>query len=371
MKKRRSFLLLIVVLLGASFVYPSWGGQVITPETRTWAKKALEAEKGLGVAPSPNTVGVLYFRNNTGQSKLDPLQKGFALLLITDLSKVEGFQVVERIKLQALVDELKLGVSGLVKADTAPRVGKLLGAQWLVGGTMDGQETGLEISSTPLDVPAQTVLGQPKSLGPLAEIFQMEKNLLFDIIGLLKVQITPAKEEELKKLCTNNLNAFFALSRGIDASDRGDYNKAAQFYKEALDLDPKICVAGDALNELTMLGKISKRQRSRDLLRSLRDQTSLTDQLTPEEPLKRTLTPKDIAPLGVTPPGPSSICGDGICNGNETFRSCPQDCHCGNGICESQRGETALNCPQDCHCGNKICEPNLGEDYYNCPQDCL
>jgi curli biogenesis system outer membrane secretion channel CsgG len=61
-------------------------------------------------------------------------------MLITDLSEVKGLQIVERIKLQALVEEMGLGASGLVEANTAPRVGKLLGAQWLIGGDiLDGK----------------------------------------------------------------------------------------------------------------------------------------------------------------------------------------------------------------------------------------
>ena len=55
-------------------------------------------------------------------------------MLITDLSKIKGIKVLERVKMQALVEELGLGISGLVEAKTFPRVGRLLGAQHLVGG---------------------------------------------------------------------------------------------------------------------------------------------------------------------------------------------------------------------------------------------
>ncbi len=43
------------------------------------------------------------------------------------------------------------------------------------------------------------------------------------------------------------------------------------------------------------------------------------------------------------------ICGDGVCNGRETFENCPLDCTCGDNICdESESHET---CPEDCTCG--------------------
>jgi len=69
-------------------------GQVVTDEVRGWARRTLQEEKALKTAEGRNTVAVLYFQNKTGQPDLNPLQKGFALMLITDLSKVSTLQVV-------------------------------------------------------------------------------------------------------------------------------------------------------------------------------------------------------------------------------------------------------------------------------------
>ena len=69
-----------------------------------------------------------------------------------------------------------------------------------------------------------------------------------------------------------------------------------------------------------------------------------------------------------------TVCGDGKCEGSETYKNCPQDCPkpivCGDGKCEGS--ETYKNCPQDCPkpivCGDGKCEGS--ETYKNCPQDC-
>ncbi|MBE9580499.1 MAG: hypothetical protein IMF18_02650 [Proteobacteria bacterium] len=81
---------------------------MVTEEVRSWAKEALEQEKALKTISAPNTVAILYFYNKTEWSNLDLLQKGLTIMLITDLSKVEEIQIVERVKLQALVEELDL-----------------------------------------------------------------------------------------------------------------------------------------------------------------------------------------------------------------------------------------------------------------------
>ncbi len=289
MKEKKVFGVLSFVIIWIVLTSLSWAGQVVTKEARLWAKKALEEEKFLRLVSGQNTVAVLYFQNKTGQPELDPLQKGIPLLLITDLSNVKGLQVIERIKLQALVEEIGLGTSGLVEYDTVPRAGRLLGARWLIGGDILGGSIGIQ--SNLLDVSGQKVIGQPMVKGNLPELFRLEKDLLFEIIKFLKIDVTPEEERELKKPCSIHLNALLALFKAIHESDRGNYEKAAEHYERALGEDPKICVARSALEELQTLGLIRANKRTRGLLRSLRDRSSVTDQLTPEDSTKRTIPP--------------------------------------------------------------------------------
>lgn len=79
-------------------------------------------------------VAVLYF-DNQGNSELEPLKVGLAQMLITDLQQAGDITVVERARIQAILDELELGHNGMADPTTAARVGKLLGAQWLVLGS--------------------------------------------------------------------------------------------------------------------------------------------------------------------------------------------------------------------------------------------
>jgi TolB-like protein len=293
MKKRYFFYVGTIFILCLFITPSSWAGQVVTQDVRGWAKKVLEEEKTLQALEGKNTVAVLYFQNKTNQSDLDPLQKGLTLMLITDLSKVGGLQVIERVRLQALIEEMGLGTTGLVAPGAAPRVGKLLGAQWIVGGEiLKGPADQLNLQSNPLEVPTQKILGQLMTGGQLEELFRMEKDLLFDIVKLLKIDIKPI-ENELRKPCSTNLSALMALFRAIDASDQKNYESAAEFYEKALKEDPAICIAKEALKELERLKLVPTAKRSPSLLRSLREGTSLTDQLTPTPETKREIRPPD------------------------------------------------------------------------------
>jgi TolB-like protein len=270
-------------------------GQVVTDDIREWAKQTVKSEKSIGSVSTTNTLAVLNFRNSSGKEELEPLQKGLALMLITDLSIIKDIQVVERSKIQALTEEIGLGVTGLVDQENVPRVGKLLGARRLVGGDISGAiQDKIRVQSSLLDVQTTALIGQPVSEGGLEELFRLEKDLLFDIVKLLKIQVTPELESKLRKPCSNKKDALLALFTGVDASDRKDYEKAAESYRKALKLDSGVCVAHDALGELQALGLISGNKRSGALLRNLRDTTSLTNQITPKDEIKHLPNPDQV-----------------------------------------------------------------------------
>ncbi|WLE99115.1 MAG: CsgG/HfaB family protein [Candidatus Electrothrix communis] len=235
-------------------------GQVINQEEKDWAKKAIQQEKALtsqGVTSTPNSIAVLSFNNRSGQNKLTPLQKGLAVMLITDLVKVEQLRVVERVRMQALLDELELGSSGLVNTETAPRVGKLLGVAKVTGGDiLKGAAQELEISSSILDISLDQVTSQPTAAGALDELFRLEKELLFNIIEYMRISISPQKKAELERPLSESTPALLALFLGIDYSDRGLYDMAAKMYNQALVEDPYLELAKSALQELKEMGLI-------------------------------------------------------------------------------------------------------------------
>ena len=88
MRSAISYIFIVVFIASLSNV--SLAGQVVTDESRQWAKKMVEEESSIQSDDSNKTIAILYFNNKTGEKELDPLRKGLTFMLITDLSTVKG-----------------------------------------------------------------------------------------------------------------------------------------------------------------------------------------------------------------------------------------------------------------------------------------
>src|SRR5215831_2181173 len=101
------------------------------------ARRAVAQEQQLSAVPGPpNTVAVMPFAFTGADTSLKPLERGFADLVTTDLSRSSRLKVLERQQLQALLDEIQLQQRTGVAAGTGVRVGKILQAGRVVGGNI-------------------------------------------------------------------------------------------------------------------------------------------------------------------------------------------------------------------------------------------
>jgi TolB-like protein len=89
--------------------------------------------------PEPGSIAVQAFVNRGGDESYRALAKGLAAMIIADLSKVPGLKVLEREKVQLLVNEAKLGDSGLADTASAVRSGRLMRAEKVVVGNFEVQ----------------------------------------------------------------------------------------------------------------------------------------------------------------------------------------------------------------------------------------
>ena len=202
------------------------------------AKLALARESTLtNLAPEPSTIAVLPV-TIAGDSSLQPLSRGLAELMLTDLAMIRSLRLLERIQVGALLDELKLGQSGRADASTAARVGRLLRAERMVQGVATITQNGpVRMSATVVRGDGDVRSGAQAS-GTFKQLLDVEKQVVFGLATELGIQLTDAERQRIHRQGPKNLAAFLAYSQGLEALDRGDYRMAGQAFSAAVRADP-------------------------------------------------------------------------------------------------------------------------------------
>ena len=208
------------------------------------AQQALAHEAELALAPpQPATVAVLPLVI-VGDSSVQPLSRGLAELITTDLAYVRTLRLLERLQIGTLLDELKLGQSERVDPATAARVGRLLRAERLVQGTaaIPSVEGGGGGGPVQLAMTVVTGTGVVRPVGqvtgPFPKLLELEKQVVFDLAAQLGIVLSQSEREQILRQGPKNLAAFLAYSRALDAMDRGDYDAAARDFRTAAQADP-------------------------------------------------------------------------------------------------------------------------------------
>ena len=135
MKKRMSAALLLT--LAAAACAPSASvkreAAMTATETKHYDSKYTGPKRRIGVVDFENKTA--YGQNRLGSSASD--------VLITELAKTGRFVVVERDKINKIMDEQRLQASGAIDPRTAVQVGKLLGLNAIVTGVVSqfGEKT--------------------------------------------------------------------------------------------------------------------------------------------------------------------------------------------------------------------------------------
>lgn len=191
-----------------------------------------------------STIAVINFDGTALDQDMKPLALGMAELTANDLAKISSLNVIERIKINAILDELEFSQSRYADPAVAPRVGKLLGSRRLVLGTI--VETGdedLRIDGAVVNTAGGDALRTGAAEGKLKKFFEVQKNFVFSVIDTLGIQLTREERDAIEEVPTESFLAFMAFSRGLYYQREGMPGEALESFREAGDYDPGFSTA--------------------------------------------------------------------------------------------------------------------------------
>jgi TolB-like protein len=199
-------------------------------------------------------IAVLPFDNSGsyGQDKenFDALEKGIAGMLISELAANPAARVVERERIEKLLAEQSLGASGKVTPETAAKIGKLVGARYVIAGTFIDFYGDFRLDARIVNVETSEIVK--------VESDRMQRDHLFDIIRtvagrLMKDANLPplprqASDQRMSRQIPTEALTFY--SKALLYQDRGERDKAAEMYQRALTVFPEYTEAQQGLQRV-------------------------------------------------------------------------------------------------------------------------
>ncbi len=152
---------------------------------------------------------------------------GIAEMMVTALADTKKYTLIEREKLEKVLDEQKLGASGAVTAQTAAKIGRLLGAQYIITGSVT--EFGVKDS--------KIGVGGLEKVLPFGGGAKVSKNTARVAIDVRAIDTTSAQ---------------------IVAAAKGEGSKSSAEFKGDLSIAPSFDFGKEGFDE-TIIGKAARK----------------------------------------------------------------------------------------------------------------
>lgn len=224
----------------SALILTALGARGLTAQAR-----GQDARPGIAVMPFDNS-------GSYGQDKenFDALQKGIPGMLISELAGNPAARVVERDEIQKLLQEQDLGATGRVDPQTAAKVGKLVGARYVITGTFIDFYGDFRLDARLLNVETSEIVK--------VESDRMQRDHLFDLIRTVAAKLMKdanlpplpkqASDQRMGRQIPTEALTFY--SKALLYQDRGQKDKAVEMYQRALAVFPQYAEAQQGLQRV-------------------------------------------------------------------------------------------------------------------------
>lgn len=221
------------VLAALTAAWESAGAQAARPDNR------------------PTVAAMPYFNNGAvgpNRGDYDALGKGISDVLITELAANPTIRVIERDRVQQLMDEQNLGTAGRVDQETAVKVGKLLGVHHMIfGGFIVDQRGTMRLDARAVHVETgvvehvESVTDKADNLLAILSSIANKLDKGMKLPAMPAGVVKPALNPEATK--PGRWRDLILYARAEDANDKKDRTRALALYKEFLQKSPTTVLA--------------------------------------------------------------------------------------------------------------------------------
>jgi TolB-like protein len=201
-------------------------------------------------------VAVMQFEDggSYGQAAEDfeALTIGIQQMLITEFATNNQLRVVERGRIRDLLGEQDLAAGGRVDANTAARIGKLVGARYMIFGTFVDFYGDFRIDARVVNVETGEIIKTERVQDKRDQMFQLVVDLSGRLTRELNLPALPrqALEERAQRSERIPPEAVRLYTKALLYADRGDTARATELFNQITRDFPEYTEAQEALRQL-------------------------------------------------------------------------------------------------------------------------
>jgi serine/threonine protein kinase/tetratricopeptide (TPR) repeat protein len=190
------------------------------------------------------SVAVLRFNNVTKNPEDDWLGVGIAETVTADLKNVDGMTVIGRELIYEALRRWNAENHTDFDEKFATRVGREVGARWIIGGGYQRLGEMLRITARFVEVVTGEVIKTVKIDGRMSEVFDLQDKIVHDLSRNLDLDSGKLKAAAQRE--TEVIEAYEACTRArmeLYSGSRGGLDEAIQLLEKAIALDPNYAQA--------------------------------------------------------------------------------------------------------------------------------
>jgi TolB-like protein len=187
--------------------------------------------------PGMKTMAIIDFQNSSidEKEKFDPMEKGFADLMIHRLNNSVGLKVIERDRINWILNEIE--IQDKYSMEGAVRLGKQLGVHTVLLGSFIIYNDEIWLGARLVKVETSEILLTDEIKGDLEDFFSLTEKLSNKITDKIDVTLKAAADAVTSE--TKSLEALLTYSEGLSLLEEGNYREAYNKFLKALEYDPK------------------------------------------------------------------------------------------------------------------------------------
>jgi TolB-like protein len=193
-------------------------------------------------------------------------------MMISDLGVVPEIQLVERERMQDLVKEMDMQRTQYFDSTTAVKVGKMMGAEYVIVGAFAALQPKMRIDTRVVRVESGEIMKTAQVTGDEDKFFDLEQKLSANLIDGLELALSPEEQQSLAaKQQANRIDALstmVAFSQALSLYDKSDYVGAAEKVAPALRASPNSMLVRVAFDDMKLRAAASATQKAKDKVKA-------------------------------------------------------------------------------------------------------